>query len=276
MRQFARLFVASALFASPLGIAGDADGNTDHAIAAAVAGEHRTPAFVERDQYRHPAETLEFFGVEPGQTIVEIWPGGGWYTEVLAPIVAEEGHLYVAAFTDTAPDQPAYRERLNKQLREKIAGNDEVYGNVTVTHLHVPGETEIAPAGSADRVLTFRNVHNWVKAGHAGEVFEAFHRALKPGGILGVVEHRARPGTDLETMKQSGYVTEAHVKELAESAGFEFVAASEVNANPKDTADHPRGVWTLPPSLRLGEEDREKYLAIGESDRMTLKFRKPQ
>ena len=265
------LLVAAAT--APAAIAGE--GASD-AILAAVAGDHRTPEYTARDPYRHPAATLDFFEVEPGQVIVEIWPGGGWYTEVLAPILAEEGKLYAAAFSDKAEGQPAYRERLNKALREKIAANPEVYGNVEITHLHIPGETDIAPAGSADRVLTFRNVHNFVMAGNAAEAFAAFYRALKPGGLFGVVDHRANPDATMEDMKKSGYVTEALVKELAANAGFEFVASSEINANPKDTADHPRGVWTLPPSLRLGEENREKYLEIGESDRMTLKFRKPE
>lgn len=243
------------------------------AIDAAVSADTRTPANTARDKYRHPAETLRFFRVQPEMTVVEIWPGSGWYTEVLAPLVT--GRLYVAAFSDTAAGQPAYRARLNQALRDKFEANPEVYGEVVITHLHVPGETAIAPAGSADRVLTFRNVHNWLAAGDADEVFKAFFTALKPGGMLGVVEHRAKPGTDLETMKSSGYVTEEKVIELARNAGFELVEKSEINANPKDTADHPKGVWTLPPTLRLGEKDREKYLAIGESDRMTLLFRKP-
>ncbi|HEX7030172.1 MAG TPA: methyltransferase [Gammaproteobacteria bacterium] len=244
-------------------------------IDAAVAAGTRTPANVERDKYRHPAETLRFFQVKPGMTVVEIWPGGGWYTEVLAPLLAEEGQLYVAVFSDKAEGQPAYRARLNQALRDKFEEHPEIYGDVKITHLHIPGETAIAPPGSADRVLTFRNVHNWIAAGHAPQVFQAFFTALKPGGMLGVTDHRAKPGTDLETMKKSGYVTEEKVIELARAAGFELVEKSEINANPKDDADHPKGVWTLPPSLRLGDKDREKYLAIGESDRMTLLFRKP-
>ncbi|HEX7048094.1 MAG TPA: methyltransferase [Gammaproteobacteria bacterium] len=244
-------------------------------IEAAVAAESRTAENVARDKYRHPVETLRFFQVEPDMTVVEIWPGGGWYTEVLGPLLAEKGQLYVAAFSDTAEGQPAYRARLNQALRDKFAEHPEIYGDVEITHLHIPGETAIAPPGSADRVLTFRNVHNWVAGGFAPQVFAAFFTALKPGGMLGVVDHRAKPGTDLETMKNSGYVTEEKVIELAREAGFELVEKSEINANPKDTADHPEGVWTLPPSLALGEKDREKYLAIGESDRMTLLFRKP-
>lgn len=244
------------------------------AIDEAVAAATRTEANTARDKYRHPAETLRFFQVEPDMTVVEIWPGGGWYTEILGPLLAEEGQLYVAAFSDKAEGQPAYRARLNKALREKFEQNPEAYGDVQITHLHVPGETEIAPAGSADRVLTFRNVHNWFAAEEANVVFKSFFDALKPGGMLGVVEHRAKPGTDVETMKTSGYMTEEKVIQLAHDAGFELVEKSDINANPKDTADHPKGVWTLPPSLRLGDEDRAKYEAIGESDRMTLLFRK--
>lgn len=243
-------------------------------IEDAVAAPTRSEANTARDQYRHPAETLRFFGVEPDMTVVEIWPGGGWYSEILGPLLAEEGQLYLAIFSDTAKG-PAYRARLNKSLREKVEANPDAYGDVKLTHLHIPGETDIAPAGSADRVLTFRNVHNWLAADEAEAAFDAFFKALKPGGMLGVVEHRAKPGTDLETMKKSGYVTEEKVIEIARDAGFELVEKSDVNANPKDSADHPKGVWTLPPSLALGDEDREKYEGVGESDRMTLLFRKP-
>lgn len=245
-------------------------------IDDAVADASRTEANVARDRYRHPAETLRFFQVEPDMTVVEIWPGGGWYTEILAPLLAEKGKLFVALYSDTAEGLPAYQPRLNKAMRDRFKADPAVYGKVEITHLHLPDETQVAPEGSADRVLTFRNVHNWLADDQAEDAFRAFFKALKPGGLLGVVEHRAKPGTDLETMKNSGYVTEEKVKELAKQAGFEFVAASEINANPKDDANHPRGVWTLPPTLALGEQDRERYLAIGESDRMTLLFRKPE
>lgn len=262
------ILLASALLAG-LSVTAIAD-----PIDAAVAAATRSEANTARDQYRHPAETLRFFGVKPDMTVVEIWPGGGWYSEILGPLLAEDGQLYLAMFSDTAKG-PAYRARLNKALRDKVAANPEAYGEVKTTHLHIPGETDIAPAGSADRVLTFRNVHNWLAADEADAAFAAFYKALKPGGMLGVVEHRAKPGTDLDTMKTSGYVTEEKVIELARNAGFELAEKSDVNANPKDTADHPKGVWTLPPSLRLGDEDRVKYEAIGESDRMTLLFKKP-
>lgn len=255
-------------------LAGTISGAVADDIDAAVAAATRTESNAARDVHRHPAETLRFFGVEPDMTVVEIWPGGGWYTEILAPLLAEDGQLYVAVFSDKASGQPAYRARLNRSLRDKFAANPETYGNVKITHLHIPGETQIAPPASADFVLTFRNVHNWLAADEADAAFKAFFAALKPGGMLGVVEHRAKPGTDLAAMKKSGYVTEEKVIELARAAGFELVKQSEVNANPKDTAAHPEGVWTLPPTLRLGEKDREKYVAIGESDRMTLLFRK--
>lgn len=244
-------------------------------LGAVVKAEHRTDAHRTRDKYRHPEAVLEFFDLAADMTVVEIWPGRGWWTEILAPYLADSGRYYAAGFSLTAERTPAWRRNMQRELNERWAANPDLYGNMIVTGLSVPQDTEIAPAGSADLVLTFRNVHNWLKGEYASGVFEAMYAALKPGGILGVVEHRAEPGTSLDDMKDSGYVTEEQVKSLAADAGFRFVASSEVNANPKDTKDHPAGVWTLPPSLRLKDQDRDKYLAIGESDRMTLKFRKP-
>lgn len=244
------------------------------ALREAVEAPHRTPAFRERDRYRHPLETLEFFGVEPAMTVVELWPGAGWYTEILAPYLRARGS-YIAAVFPLADQTPAYQQRLNQTLLDKLRADPARYDRAQLTALGPPDRWQIAPDGSADRVLTFRNVHNWMEGGYAEQVFAAAYRALKPGGVLGVVEHRAAPGTPLEQMKTSGYVTEAEVHRLAEAAGFLFLSASEVNANPKDTKDYPKGVWTLPPRLALGEQDRDKYLAIGESDRMTLRFVKP-
>ncbi len=255
--------------------------DTQRLITQAMSGTHRDANNVLRDQYRHPAETLEFFGWQPGMTVVEIWPGRGWYTEILAPITRPEGVLYAAGFAMTSDRAPEYRLRIQKEYVDKLGQHPAVYDHVVVTELSVPERTTIAPPGSADMVLTFRNVHNWMKGDYAAGMFKVFARTLKPGGILGITEHRAKPGTSVEDMVKSGYVTERHVIELAEAAGFELAAKSEINANPKDTADHPAGVWTLPPSLRhcksLEDENvqvecSEKYQAIGESDRMTLKF----
>lgn len=240
-------------------------------LEAAVAAEHRTPAFRERDRYRHPKETLEFFGLKPDQTVVEVWPGAGWYTEILAPYLRERGKYYAAGLV-ASPTASEYRRNSLANFAKKLAARPDLYDRAIVTELGQPDRWQAAPAGSADLVLTFRNVHNWMSGDYEAEMFKAFHAALKPGGVLGVVEHRAKPGTSREQMKKSGYVTEEHVIKTAEAAGFKLDARSEINANPADTRDHPEGVWTLPPSLELKDKDREKYLAIGESDRMTLRF----
>lgn len=235
------------------------------ALDAALAAPARTPANVARDQYRHPRETLAFFGVEPGHTVVELWPGGGWYTEILAPYLASGGALHVV------PPAGRYDER----IRTKVA-SDPVYGKVQVATFNAGQPTSIAP-GSVDVVLTFRNVHSWLDgdAPIADQVFAEAFRVLKPGGTLGVVEHRLPEEADDALQMSSGYVKVSTVRRLAEKAGFKFAGSSEVNANPNDTKNYAGGVWTLPPTLRLGDQDRAKYLAIGESDRMTVKFVKP-
>lgn len=246
---------------------------TDARLDAALASSTRDPKNVARDQYRHPRETLAFFGVKPTQTLIEITPGGGWYSEILAPYLKDGGHYVAAVYDDAVPNQPAYRYRQNKALRERFA-NATVYGTPEVRGFD-PKAPSFGPAGSADVVLTFRNAHNWVDEGTADAYFKGFFDVLKPGGTLGVVDHRAKPGTDLEKMKTSGYLTEALVIELAQKAGFKLQDKSEINANPKDAADHPNGVWTLPPSNQHDAKDDAKYKAIGESDRMTLRFVKP-
>jgi predicted methyltransferase len=242
------------------------------ALHAAVAVPTRTPANVQRDRYRNPYETLAFFGVKPTDTVVEIWPGGGWYTEILAPYLAPAGNYHVAA-----PDQG-----LNG-VRKLQQANPAVYGRVQLANFPVwsPGDTKV-PDGSVDVVLTFRNVHNWRMGyqrnnqDYSAEAFRQIFAMLKPGGTLGIVDHRLPENADAAREQTSGYVKASTVRRLAEQAGFRFAASSELNANPRDTADWPQGVWTLPPSLRLGDQDRERYLAIGESDRMTLKFVKPR
>jgi predicted methyltransferase len=244
-------------------------------LAAAIASPARTPKFVVRDVYRHPLETLRFFGLRPDQTVVEIWPGRGWYMEILAPYLHDRGRYYAAIAAPEAADASKEDKEDAAFLRKRIADDQAHYGKVIVTELHPPQLTEICPPGTADVVLTFRNVHNWIAAGNQQAQFNAFFKALKPGGVLGVVEHRAKPGTSLEEMRKTGYVDEAYVKSLAADAGFRIDAESPINDNPKDTKDYPRGVWTLPPTPELGDQARARYLAIGESDRMTLRFVKP-
>jgi predicted methyltransferase len=242
------------------------------ALRAAIAADSRTPANVLRDRYRHPFETLSFFGVEPDDTVVEIWPGGGWYSEILAPYLRRGGGTYYAA--SLGNDQGA--------LRRLITARPELYdaARFAAFPAFATEETRV-PDGSADVVLTFRNVHNWrmgyQRNGEAydAEAFRQMFAMLKPGGTLGVVDHRLPEAADAGRELSSGYIKTSTVRRLAEAAGFRFVAASEVNANPRDTADWPEGVWTLPPRLRLGDQDRERYLGIGESDRMTLRFVKP-
>lgn len=240
----------------------------------AIAGSQRSDLHKQRDKYRHPDETLKFFDVRDDMTVVEIWPGGeGWYTEILAPYLKAKGKLYAAHFSPNSDS--AYVQKNYRKFIDKIRQSPDVYGTVTVTVLQPPKAMDIAPDDSADRVLTFRNAHNWMRDGHAEMVFAAMFKALKPGGILGVVEHRGDPNKPQDPKAASGYVTEDTVIALAAKAGFKLLGRSEINANSKDSKDYPEGVWTLPPALRLKEKDQEKYLAIGESDRMTLKFIKP-
>lgn len=243
----------------------------DDALSKALAGSHRSEANRARDVWRHPRETLLFFGLEPHMHVVEITPGGGWYTEVLAPVLRDKGRYYAAHYHVDDSTHSYYRKGRAAYL-DKLAKNPAVYDKVVVTGIDAPKHVDIAPKGSADLVVTFRNVHNWTEAGNDEAMFKAFFDALKAGGVLGVVEHRAKEGTSVRDMRRTGYMTESYVIGLAQRAGFRLVEKSEINANPKDTKDHPRGVWSLPPTLRGDADYREKALAIGESDRMTLRF----
>jgi predicted methyltransferase len=234
----------------------------DEALAKAIASSHRTPALVERDKARKPQEELEYFGIKPDMTVVEIAPGGGYWTEILAPYLKDKGTYYTTA---SARGLDAWKKRL---------ASNPVYSNVKISETTPGGD--VAPAGSADMVLTFRNVHNWMSAGVADQMFASFFKALKPGGILGVEEHRASDKTPQDPKAASGYVRQDYTVQLAEKAGFKFVGSSEILANPKDTKDWPKGVWTLPPTLTLGETDKAKYQAIGEADNFVLKFQKPK
>jgi len=243
----------------------------DDRLKQVIAGDHRSEENKARDQYRHPLETLTFFGIGPDMTVVEIYPGRGWYTEILAPYLKDSGTFYAAEH----PGDPSYEavQRSLQAFEQKMKDSPELYGDVKRTKL--TKDVDIAPPGSADLVITFRNVHSWMGSGTESEAFAAMFKALKPGGVLGVVQHRGDPSAAQDPKAGLGYVNEDYVIELAKKAGFELAEKSEINANPKDTKDYPDGVWTLPPSLRLGDKDRGKYVAIGESDRMTLKFVKP-
>ncbi len=252
---------------------------TDAATLAALdhvlAGAHRSEAARARDVYRHPKETLEFFGIRQDMTAMEIWPGaGGWYTEVLAPLLRDHGR-YIAAGWDPKFDNKFVQDGI-RSFQAKLDGNPDLYGKVEVAALQYPGALAPVAPNSVDLIVTFRNLHNWLARDEATPaMLKAMYAALKPGGVLGIVDHRADPGAPVDPHAKLGYVNEQYAIELAKSAGFEFVAASEVNANPKDTRDYEQGVWTLPPTWRLGDKDRDRYAAIGESDRFTLKFRKP-
>jgi predicted methyltransferase len=244
-------------------------------LQAAVDGNWRTPANVLRDEYRHPAQTLAFFGLKPDQTVVEITPGGGWYAEILAPYL-RDGGKYIAAVVDPqalpAGGGRDYQQRSRDGLAKKFAESPAQFDRATEV-AYDPAAPVLGAPGSADLVLTFRNVHNWRSNNQAEGLFRAFFDVLKPGGTLGVVEHRAK--ADVPADDKSGYVGQAQVIAMAEAAGFRLDASSEVNANPRDTKDHPKGVWTLPPSNSHDAADAAKYKAIGESDRMTLRFIKP-
>lgn len=246
-------------------------------MAAVLAGDQRGSSRSgvpnsSRDGARNPAGTLKFLGLQPDSSVVEIWPAGGWYTEIIAPFVAEKGQFYGAQFPGGTDME--FFNRARDAYQAKLDAHPEAYGNAQMTEMY-PDKMALAPE-PVDLVLSFRNVHNWMSRDFEDEVFQAFYDVLKPGGVLGIVEHRGDPDSEQDPKAESGYVTEAYTIMLAEKAGFVLDAKSEINANPRDTRDHPEGVWTLPPTLRLGDEDREKYLAIGETDRYTLRFRKPE
>ena len=249
-----------------------ADQMVGQKIDQVLAGDWRSDKNKARDQYRHPKQTLEFFGVKSGTTLIELTPGGGWYAEVLAPLMKGSGNYIAAILT------PKKKEGEDAQdmdaLSKKFAGDAAEYGDAKVEQFDLKAPN-LGPPGSADMVVTFRNVHNWVSGGTAPQMFKAFFDVLKPGGVLGVEDHRAAEGADVEKTKEKGYLPTDYVIKLATDAGFKLKAQSEINANPKDTKDYEKGVWTLPPTFELGDTDHDKYAAIGESDRMTLKFVKP-
>jgi predicted methyltransferase len=241
-------------------------------LTGILAGEQRSEADRARDVYRHPKETLLFFGIRPEMSVLEVWPEPGWYTEILAPLLREKGKYYAAVIAPD-PSNPHNTQRLNR-YRQMLAAHPELYDKVLIVTMPTDGSA-VVPNGSLDMALTFRNLHNWMSDNEASQVFATLYRALKPGGILGIVEHRGNPAVPQDPKAKSGYVNEDYAIRLIEAQGFRLVAKSEVNANPKDTKDYPEGVWTLPPTYQLGDKDHDKYAAIGESDRFTMAFVKP-
>jgi predicted methyltransferase len=267
-------FAFSATFAF-FGLMQPSPAVADEAMKAALASPHRNATSVARDVWRHPKETLAFFGLQPNMTVIEMSPGGGWYTEILAPYLRDKGQLILAA--DDPDSGEAYYRRSADRLTKRLQDLPAVYDKVKVLPFEVPKKIALAAPGSVDMVLTFRNVHNWVGNGEATvtAVFKSAFTSLKPGGVFGVVDHRLPADRTQDVKASSGYVHVAYVTRLAEAAGFKLAGASEINANAKDSADHAKGVWALPPTYANKEVDRAKYEAIGESDRFTLKFVKP-
>jgi predicted methyltransferase len=272
-RAFAATIVGAVLAVSGAPGSVLAEGVDSSALQSLVSGAQRSEANRVRDRYRHPLEVLTFFGIVDNAAVVEILPGAsGYWTEILGPYLKAHGR-YIAANGDK-DSSSAEVQKDNAGFAAKIAADPADYDKVETAEFH-PGVKDLAPAGTADFVLTFRNIHNWMTAGTADQAFATFFNALKPGGILGVEEHRGRADQPQDPLAKSGYVRQDFAVALAEKAGFKFVGASEINVNPKDTKDYPAGVWTLPPTYRLKDQDREKYAAIGESDRFILKFVKP-
>lgn len=260
--------VLAAVFLTGCASAPTTDPATAATLDTILAGQHRVREHRARDPYRHPKETLQFFGIRQDMTVVEVWPGAGWYTEILAPLLRDHGKLYVALLDPAAGE---YAKNTVETYRGKLQLRPDLYGKVVTTTLAAPpAKTEIAPPGSADLVLTFRNLHNWMMFGWEKEALAAMHAALKPGGVLGVVAHRGDPTMPQDPKAASGYVREDYAIGMIEAAGFKLVGRSEINANPKDTGNYEQGVWTLPPNFADG--DAPRYKQIGESDRFTLKF----
>jgi len=246
---------------------------TSDGLTRILGGEQRSEENRARDAYRHPKQTLLFFGIRPEMRVLEVWPEPGWYTEILAPLLRDKGKYYAAVIA-ADPASPYTTKRLTA-YQGILAARPQLYDRVQVLTLPVDGG-DVVPPGSLDMVVTFRNLHNWMAAGDASQVIATLYRALKPGGVLGIVEHRGNPAVPQDPRAKSGYVNEDFAIRLIEAQGFRLVAKSQVNSNPKDTKDYEQGVWTLPPSYRLGDKDRDKYAAIGESDRFTMRFVKPR
>jgi len=255
-----------------LGFGSSALAADDAQLKAVIASDQRPAEQKARDGYRHPYETLRFFGIRDDMTVLEIYPGGGWYTQILAPYLKDKGKLIAAIYDRNPKTQKEWMVGYNKQFTDQFVGKPDVYGEIEIVDMVPPDRVELAPAGSVDMILDFRNAHNWIESG-GDAVAAGWFKALKKGGVLGIIEHRL--DADKKPDTESGYVHQQRIVDLMVKNGFQLAASSELNSNPKDTKDHPEGVWTLPPSLALGKDESAKYIAIGESDRMTLKFVKP-
>jgi predicted methyltransferase len=274
--MFANLKLAAAAIASAVLLAACAATSSRQSTAEALTGilaaDYRAQENRARDRYRHPKETLLFFGIRPEMSVLEVWPEPGWYTEVIAPLVRDKGKYYAAVIA--ADPQSQYITQRLEKYRQKLGERPDLYDHVAVVSFPADGSDAVPPA-SVDMVVTFRNIHNWMSRGTTAQAFATMYRALRPGGVLGVVEHRGNPAVAQDPNAKSGYVNEDYAIKLIEATGFRLVGKSQVNANPRDTKDYEQGVWTLPPTYRLGDKDHDKYAAIGESDRFTLRFVKP-
>jgi predicted methyltransferase len=246
--------------------------STLEALTVILAGDQRPPEERARDVYRHPKDTLWFFGIRPETRVLEVWPEPGWYTAVIAPLVRDKGKYFAGVIAEDPSSK--YITRRLEEYHARLAARPDLYDRVVVVTFPNDGGDAVPP-GSVDMVLTFRNIHNWMARDQAAQAFRTMYRALKPGGVLGVVEHRGNPAVPQDPKAKSGYVNEDYAIKLIEDQGFRLVGKSGVNDNPRDTKDYEQGVWTLPPAYRLGAKDHDRYAAIGESDRFTLKFVKP-
>lgn len=271
MNQYTKIAVVIAMFMASITVHAHTQSPD---LAHIISGDHRSAANQQRNEFRHPQETLAFFGLKPDMTVIELWPGGGWYTEILAPYLANEG-TFIAAHFDANAGVEYYSN--SRQKFDKKMADDGRYKDVKTVDFN-PGDSELpAAADSVDMVLTFRNMHNWLGAEKLDAVLADVLAVLKPGGVFGVVDHRAAAAAPVDAKASNGYVNQGEAIRLIEAAGFKLVAVSAINENPSDEANYANGVWTLPPTLRVPEgEELEKYKAIGESDRFTLKFIKPE
>ena len=267
LRRFCAILAA--ILPATVSAPGTRAATPDAVLRSAIDNAQRSPQFVARDGARHPLQELEFFGLRPSDSVVEIWPGAGYWTEILASVLHDRGTYYLAL----PPAKPG-ADAAEAPVLRRMAAAPAIYGRIIVTTAGA-GHYDAAPPGSADLVLTFRNLHNWMKGGYAPQMLAGFYRVLKPGGTLGIEEHRGRTDAPQDPRALDGYVRQDYARAMIEKAGFRLVASSEIDANPKDTANWPAGVWTLPPTLALGAKDRARYLAVGEADNFVMKFRKP-